>query len=223
MDVSQAIRQRISARAYLDKPISADEVKDWLTQAQRAPSGGNLQPWRVIVITGEAKQAVIDLAANALSKDPRGEPTDYPIYPEYLTETQKSRRRKVGEEMYAKLEIPRENKAGRLLWFARNFRFFEAPIAAFFVLDTRIGHGQWAHTGMFMQSLVLLAEYRGWGTCMQECWGVLRPSLKRHFNLAEHEMVYCGMAVGYPDKSAAVNQLRTERASLEEFAELRGF
>ena len=223
MDVSQAIEQRISTRAFLDKTISEAEVKDWLTQAQRAPSGGNLQPWRVIVITGAAKQGVIDLAAETLAKDPRGEPTDYPIYPEYLSDAQKSRRRKVGEDMYARLDIPRENKAGRMMWFARNFRFFDAPIAVFFVLDTRVGHGQWAHTGMYMQSLALLAENNGWSTCMQECWGVLRTSLKQHFGLAEHEMIYCGMAMGYPDKDAPVNQLRTERASLDEFADLRGF
>jgi len=223
MQVSQAIKQRISTRAFTDQTIDKSETKGWLFQAQRAPSGGNLQPWRVIALAGDAKQAVIDLAAEKLSANPRGEPTTYPIYPEHLTDAQKSRRRKVGEDMYAKLEIPRENKAGRMMWFARNFRFFDAPLALFFILDTRVGHGQWAHTGMFMQSLALLAEERGWGTCLQECWGVLRPSLHQHLGLAEHEMVYCGMAVGHPDKTAAVNQLYTERAALDEFADLRGF
>ncbi len=223
MQVSQAIRQRISTRAFTDQAIGKSEVEDWLTQAQRAPSGGNLQPWRVIALAGDAKQAVIDLAEQKLSANPRGEPTDYPIYPEHLTDVQKSRRRKVGEDMYARLEIPRENKAGRMIWFARNFRFFDAPLALFFIVDTRVGHGQWAHTGMFMQSLALLAEERGWGTCMQECWGVLRPSLHQHLGLAETEMVYCGMAAGHPDKTAAVNQLHTERAALDEFADLRGF
>ncbi len=223
MQVSQAIKRRISTRAFTDQTIDKSEAADWLAQAQRAPSGGNLQPWRVIALAGHAKQAVIALAAEKLSANPRGEPTIYPIYPEHLTDPQKARRRKVGEDMYAKLEIPRENKAGRMMWFSRNFRFFDAPLALFFILDTRIGHGQWAHTGMFMQSLALLAEERGWGTCMQECWGVLRPSLHQHLGLAEHEMVYCGMAVGHPDKTAPVNQLYTERAALDEFADLRGF
>ncbi|MEO0608696.1 MAG: nitroreductase family protein, partial [Pseudomonadota bacterium] len=93
----------------------------------------------------------------------------------------------------------------------------------FIVMDERVGHGQWGHTGMFMQTLCLLAEARGWGTCMQECWGILRPSLKEHFGLADHEMVWCGMAVGIPDKDDPVNQLYTERAGLEDVAEFRGF
>ncbi len=223
MDVSQAVKQRSSTRAYLDKALAESDVRDWLNAAQRAPSGGNLQPWRVIALAGDAKQAVIDLAAAKLSENPRGEPTDRPIYPKHITDAQKAHRFAVGEGMYAKLGIPREDKASRLMWFSRNFRFFDAPLAVFFILDERVGHGQWAHTGMFMQTLALLAEERGWGTCMQECWGVLRPSLKAHFGLNEHEMVYCGMSVGYPDKDAVVNSLYTERADLAEFAELRGF
>ncbi len=84
MDVTQAVNQRISTRAYLDRQISASEIRDWLETAQRAPSGGNLQPWRVIVVTGEAKQKVIDLAQQTLAGNPRGEPTDRPIYPKEL-------------------------------------------------------------------------------------------------------------------------------------------
>ncbi|MGB2219881.1 MAG: nitroreductase [Henriciella sp.] len=223
MDVSSAVSQRISTRAFLDEPIGKQDLADWLQAAQRAPSGGNLQPWRVIVLTGDARQSVVDMAAQTLSKSPRGEPTDRPIYPEAITDTQKARRYRVGEMMYEQLDIPRDDKARRLQWFARNYRFFDAPVALFFIIDEGMGHGQWAHTGMFMQTLALLAEERGWGTCMQECWGTLRASLKSHLELGEHEMVYCGMAVGYPDREASVNQLYTERAKLDEFAEFRGF
>jgi len=223
MDVTNAVSQRISTRAFLDTPITKQDLADWLQAAQRAPSGGNLQPWRVIALTGEARQNIIDMAAKTLSQSPRGEQTDRPIYPEAITEAQKNRRYRVGEMMYEQLDIPRDDKARRLQWFARNYRFFDAPVALFFIIDEGMGHGQWAHTGMFMQTLALLAEERGWGTCMQECWGALRPSLKSHLGLADHEMVYCGMAVGYPDRKAAVNQLYTERAELDEFAEFRGF
>lgn len=223
MQVTDAVKKRASVRAYLDTPISEAEIRDWLTQAQRAPSGGNLQPWRVIVLSGPERLAVIDLAAGVLAGQPGGEPTDRPIYPPEITDVQKTRRFRVGEMMYDQLGIPRDDKGARRKWFARNFQFFDAPVAVFFILDERVGHGQWAHTGMFMQTLALLATARGWGTCMQECWGILRPSLKAHFGLAPHEMVYCGMALGHPDPDAAVNALYTERAELEEFAELRGF
>ncbi len=223
MDVSTAIKQRISTRGYLDTPLSAEDVKQWLTDAQRSPSGGNLQPWRVIAVSGEERQAIVELAAKKLGENPRGEETDYPIYPEHITDAQNARRFQVGHMMYEKLGIPREDKIGRRLWFSRNYNFFNAPVALFIIMDERVGHGQWGHTGMFMQTLCLLAEERGWGTCMQECWGILRPSLKAHFGLDEHEMVWCGLAVGIPDKSDPVNELYTERATLDEFADLRGF
>lgn len=223
MDVTEAVKQRISTRAFRDTPIPESDIRAWLEAAQRAPSGGNLQPWRVIVLAGQARQEVIDLAATVLAQSPGGEPTDRPIYPDHITDAQNQRRFRVGEMMYEELGIPRDDKAGRRRWFARNFRFFDAPVAVFFILDERVGHGQWAHTGMFMQTLTLLAEERGWGTCMQECWGILRPSLKTHLGLAPEEMVYCGMALGHPDPEAPVNRLYTERAGLEEFADLRGF
>lgn len=223
MDVSTAVAQRISTRAFLPDALSADEVKAWLTAAQRAPSGGNTQPWRVIVVTGDEKDKVISLAQSKLAENPRGEPTDRPIYPKDLWEPHESRRRRVGEMMYEKLNIPREDRPGRLAWFANNYRFFGAPMAVFLVIDERMGHGQWGHAGMYLQTLALLAEERGWGTCFQECWGTLRPSLKAHFGLGETEMIWCGVAVGKPDKTHPVNSLRAERAPLEEIADLRGF
>lgn len=223
MDVSTAVKQRISTRAFKDTPLPKAEVEQWLKDAARSPSGGNLQPWRVIALAGEEKQKIIDLAFSILPSNPKGEPTDRPIYPDYITDAQKARRFRVGEMMYEKIGIPRDDKAGRMMWFTRNFRFFDAPLGLFFILDERVGHGQWGHTGMLMQTLALLAEERGWGTCMQECWGILRPSLKTALNLGEHEMVWCGMAVGLPDKDDPVNQLYTERAELDEWVEMKGF
>lgn len=223
MDVSTAVDQRISTRAFLPDALPAAEVKAWLTAAQRAPSGGNTQPWRVIVVAGEVKDKVINLAQSKLAGNPRGEPTDRPIYPKDLWEPHESRRRRVGEMMYEALAIPREDRAGRLAWFANNYRFFGAPAALFLVIDERMGHGQWGHAGMYLQTLALLAEERGWGTCFQECWGILRPTLKEHFGLGPTEMIWCGVAFGKPDKTHPVNALRAERAPLEEIADLRGF
>ncbi len=223
MDVRAAVHQRISTRAFLPDPLARADVEAWLADAQRAPSGGNTQPWRVIVVTGKERDEVIALAQAKLAASPMGEPTDRPIYPKGLWEPHESRRRRVGEMMYEVLGIPKDDKAARLAWFANNFRFFGAPVALFLVIDERMGHGQWGHAGMYLQTLCLLAEERGWGTCMQECWGMLRPSLKAHFGLGETEMIWCGLAVGWPDRSHPVNALRSERAALGEVADLRGF
>ena len=223
MTVAAAVDQRLSVRAFTDEDIALDALKSWMETAQRAPSGGNVQPWRVIAVSGEAKDQLIQTAAGVLATNPKGEPTDRPIYPDGLWGTYNDRRKRVGEMMYEALGIPREDRGARLAWFSNNFRFFGAPVALFFVIDERMGHGQWAHMGMYMQTLALLAVERGWGTCMQECWGILRPTLKSHFGLPDTEMVYCGMAVGHPDWGHPVNALRAERADLEEVAEFHGF
>jgi nitroreductase len=223
VSVTRALKARTSIREFLDTPLPENVVHEILDLARWAPSGGNLQPWKVIAVAGSERAAVCELAQNVLWQHPEGEPTDYPIYPPALWEPYRTRRYDLGEAMYALLEVPREDRGARLARFARNYEFFGAPVGLFFVIDRRMGHGQWAHLGMFMQSVALAAIERGVSSCMQEAWGAVRPSLARHFALETSEMIYCGMALGYPDTSHPVNQLRPERASVEDFATFRGF
>ena len=119
--------------------------------------------------------------------------------------------------------LPLQSVRGHVQRMARNFEFFGAPVGIFFVIDRRMGRGQWAHLGMFMQTLALAALDRGLATCMQEFWGSLRETLHRHFALPETDLIYCGMALGYADPDTPVNQLRSARAPVDEFAILRGF
>jgi nitroreductase len=219
MNVDEALKRRTSVRAFKPEPVSEALVRDILEVARFAPSGGNLQPWRVIAVTGAEKDAIIALAKANLP----GDEGAYPVYPANLWEPYRSRRFKVGEDMYAILGIPREDKAARLMHLAKNFEFFGAPCALFFVTDTRMGHGQWAHLGMFMQSIALAALERGVSSCMQEAWARMRAPLHTHFGLGETELIYCGMALGYADEAAVVNTLRSDRANVDEIASFRGF
>ena len=223
MNVDDALRTRISIRNYLDKPVSEQVVREILDVARWSPSGGNLQPWRVRVVSGDARSAITNLAVSVLAADPSGEADEHPIYPPSLWEPYRSRRFKIGEDMYALLGIPREDKPARLQWVARNYQFFGAPVGLFFIIDRGMGNGQWAHLGMFMQSVALAATARGLGTCMQESWAMVRKSLHGHFGLSEQELVYCGMALGHPDPEAPVNRLRSDRAEVDEFAGFDGF
>lgn len=216
LSVTAALRQRVSTRAFLPRPVPEALLREVLEVARWSPSGGNLQPWSVIAVAGAARQAVIDKAKHYPGMFP-AEDGDRPVYPANLWEPYRSRRYKVGEDLYALLDIARENKAGRMRQLARNFEFFDAPVGLFFVIDARMGHGQWAHLGMFMQSLALAATERGLSSCFQEFWGTLRTTLKTHFALDEHQLVYCGMALGYADETAPINRLRTERAGVDEF------
>ena len=222
MTVTEALRRRTSIRAFLSTPLAESLVREILDIARWAPSGGNLQPWKVIVVSGSVRDSILALA-KVRSADAADEGSDRPVYPPNLWEPYRSRRFKIGEDMYALLGIPRTDRAARLTRFARNYEFFDAPVGMFFIIDERMGHGQWAHLGMFMQSIALAALERGVSCCMQEAWASLRGTLRSHFKLAAHEMVYCGMALGYADQAAAVNSLRSERAPLEDFAEFRGF
>ena len=224
LTVSAALRQRVSVRKFLATPVSATLLGELLDSARWSPSGGNLQPWKLIAVAGAEREAVIGLArAVRGNADAPSEEGADPVYPANLWEPYRSRRYKVGEDMYALLGLGREDRAGRLAQVARNFEFFGAPVGLFFVIDRRMGRGQWAHLGMFMQSLALVAVERGLGTCMQEFWSSLRTSLHGHFALPDTDMVYCGMALGYPDPEARVNTLRTDRAPVAEFAVLKGF
>ena len=224
MDVKDALLKRTSIRVFKPDPVPLATVREIVDVARFAPSGGNLQPWRVIVVAGEARQAVIDAARKAMGDNPRGnEDAERPVYPENLWEPFRTRRFKVGEDMYALLGIPREDRPARFAHLARNYVFFDAPVGLFFVIDRGMGHGQWAHLGMFMQSVALAAIERGLATCMQEAWARVRETLAQHFELPPEEMIYCGMALGYADESAPVNSLRSDRAPVDEIAEFRGF
>jgi len=147
MDVSEAVATRRSTRAYLDTPVSDETIRELLVKASRAPSGGNVQPWRIFVINGGTMKRFRGFITTRT--DP--EALDYDIYPSKLWEPYRSSRYKLGEDMYALLGIPREDKPRRLAWFAENLKFFGAPAGMFCFVDRRMGSPQWSDLGMFLQ------------------------------------------------------------------------
>ncbi|NHK28142.1 nitroreductase [Parvularcula flava] len=218
MSVSDAVMERRSIRAYTDQPVPRAVIEEILSLAARAPSGGNLQPWNVHVVTGEALDRLKAHMKEAIAASPTGEGTDFDIYPKNLPEPWRSRRHKVGEDLYALLGIERDNRLGRMLQFSRNYEFFGAPVGLFFSIDRQMGLPQWAHLGMFMQTIALLAVERGLSTCMQEAWAAFPKTVSAFLGLPDDRRLYCGMALGFADPDAPANSLRTERAALEDFA-----
>jgi nitroreductase len=217
MNVTDAVRGRISTRAFLDKNVPEALVREVLEIAKFAPSGGNLQPWRVHIAMDGARDRLVASVKAAIAENPFTSEAEIKVYPDALWEPHRTRRFEVGEAMYALLGIPREDKAARLMNLAKNFEFFGAPVGLFFSLDRRFDKGQWAHLGMLMQTIALVAEEKGLATCMQEAWATRAALVANFFGLPETEQIYCGMALGYKDPSAPVNRLRSERAPLEEF------
>jgi nitroreductase len=223
MSVAQTLRSRVSIRAYADEAPSVETVRDILDAARWSPSAGNMQPWKVIAVAGRARDEVIALAHRTLAANPVGEDSDYPVQPEQLHAVLRERRRLVGRQRYALMGIGRDDEAARAAAVARNYDFWGAPVGLFFVTYRGLAHSQWAHLGMFIQSVVLAAAEKGLGSCVQEAWAKVRESLGSHFGLPADEMIYCGLALGYADRSQPINAFRSTREPLAGFATLIGF
>ena len=211
MDVSEAVAGRRSVRAFLDREVPLDTLRDLAVRAGRAATGGNLQPWHVDIVAGEAMVRLKAVMADTLASG-RLEAAQYPIYPAKLEGAYRDRRFAVGEAMYAHLGIPRDDKAARMRWFANNFRFFGAPAAWFVTVDRGMGPPQWADLGMYLQTLMLLATEAGLGTCAQEAWAVYPDTVTAFLGTPPGRMLFCGVAVGHEDRQAPVNRLRSARA-----------
>jgi nitroreductase len=221
--VSDAMATRLSVRDFLPDPVPLDVVQRVLAKAARAPSGGNLQPWHVTVLTGAPLAALIEKTAIRQQEMPKGEAEEYPIYPNPITEPYGARRFKIGEDMYALLGIARENREARRAWFARNFKFFGAPVALFCFIDRNMGVPQFSDLGMFLQSIMLLLREEGFDSCAQESWTMFAPTVYAALNTPPEQMLFCALAIGKRNPEAPVNHLVSDRAALEEFANFQGF
>lgn len=216
MNVSDALEERRSIRAFLNKPVSNELILELLKRASRAPSGGNVQPWRIYIINNEK----MDDFQKHLEQSPPMEAPPYVIYPKGLKEPYRTSRFKVGEDMYELLGIGRENKTGRMQFLMENFRFFGAPAGFFCFVDKQMGKPQWSDLGMFLQSFMLLAKEAGLDTCPQEAWAMRAQAVQEFVGAPENETLFCGMAIGYQDSDAKVNQLRTERDATDVFVKV---
>ena len=216
MTVSEAILSRRSIRAFTKTPISTAVIKDLLFKASRAPNGGNLQPWRIYVLNGPKMNEFLEFQ----KAWDQPEHPEYDIYPEKLKEPYRTSRFQLGEEMYEILDIPREDKDARIQQVMKNFEFFGAPAAIFCFVDKQMGPPQWSDLGMFLQNLMLLAQEIGIDTCAQEAWAMKATSVSQFVGSPGDEMLFCGMAIGYKDPDAPINQLKSQRRPPEEWTKI---
>jgi nitroreductase len=217
MRVLEAVRSRRSIRAFLDRPVPHDVLRAALAEAAWAPSGGNLQPWRLHVVSGAALTRLREVVRERLAVG-GVDATDYAVYPANLFEPHRTHRHRVGEAMYEALGIGREDRNARLHRFAANYDFFGAPIGLFCYIDRRMGPPQWSDLGMYLQTLMLLLQERGIDSCAQESWSAYAPTVSRFVGADPAFMLFCGLAIGYADPDAPVNAFERDRASLDEFA-----
>lgn len=217
--VDRAISSRRSVRAFLDTPVDLAVVREILQVASRAPSGTNTQPWKVYVLTGDAKQRLSDeIVATFLDPAKAAEHhEEYDYYPKEWIEPFIGRRRKVGFDLYGLLGLTKDDKDGMKQQHARNFKFFDAPVGLIFTVDRIMGKGSYLDYGMFMENVMISAVGHGLATCAQAAFNQFHKIIERQLNLPANEAVVCGMALGYEDKRAVENTLKTARASVDEF------
>jgi nitroreductase len=215
LSLRDAVLLRRSVRAFTGELIPRATIEAIVEPALRSPSGGNLQPWHIHVVTGEAL-AALKRRMSAHQETGHREVPDHDIYPADLWEPYRSRRFENGEDLYRTIGIERENRAGRLLQLARNFQFFGAPVGLFFTIDRRMGGAQWMDVGMVMHSVMLLALEHGLATCPQAAWALWPDTLTDMLGLGPHITVAVGIALGNEDRDQAINSLKTARQSLAE-------
>lgn len=220
MNVSEAVAARRSVRGFRDTPVDLAVLEEIARKAARAATGGNLQPWHVDLVAGDSLAELKAIMAAKLMAGETEEPA-YAIYPSDLTAPYRDRRFAVGEAMYREIGIPRDDKAARRMWFARNFQFFGAPAALFCTVDRQMGPPQWSDLGMYLQNVMLLSVEAGLATCAQECWAVYPQTVTEFLGTPDERMLFCGMAIGFEDVAEPANRLRSERADAAEWLTVR--
>lgn len=215
--VDDAIVSRKSVRAFLPTPVDEQTIRALLEVAARAPSGTNMQPWKVYVLTGTKKQDVTDAILNSGMRAEKATWDEYKYYPDQFFEPYLSRRRAVGFALYSLLGIGKRETERMRAQHDRNFTFFDAPVGMIFTIDRRLNMGSWVDHGMFLQSIMIAARGRGLHTCPQAAFAPYHKQIRPILDIADEEIVVCGMALGFEDESKPENALRSERASLDEF------
>ena len=218
--VDEAITSRRSIRAFLADPVPRSVIEDMLRTASRAPSGTNTQPWKVVVLTGAAKESLSDKIRAAYDDaDERARSQEeYAYYPTEWRPPYLDRRRKVGWDLYGLLGIVKGDKGRMHEQHGRNYTFFDAPVGLIFTIDRVMQQGSWLDYGMFLEAFMVAARARGLDTCPQAAFTQFHRIIGEHLGMPEGEMVVCGMSLGRADPNAAENALVTERAPVAEFA-----
>jgi nitroreductase len=217
--VDAAITTRRSLRAFLPTPVPRETIEAILAVASRAPSGTNTQPWKVYVLTGDAKTE-LSRKIMAAHDDPAERVTHTEEYAYYPTEWKSpfiDRRRKVGWDLYGLLGIGKSDKARMHVQHGRNYDFFDAPVGLMFTIDRIMRQGSWLDYGMFLQSIMIAARGRGLDTCPQAAFMQFHRIITEHIGAPENEQVVCGMSLGYADPNAVENTLVTERDPVSTF------
>jgi nitroreductase len=216
MNTLEALQRRKSVRAFLEKKVEHEKIDTILSAASQAPSGANIQPWQVAVVSGDTKEKLQQRIESEFKKGKRGK-ADFQYYPQKWVNPYKLRRIKCGIQLYATLEIDRQDEQARLKQWVANYRSFDAPVMLLFFMDPCMETGSFIDYGMFLQSIMLAAVEQGLATCAQASLSDYPKIIKAVLGYPQDFTLICGMALGYEDKEALINSYRTPREAVSSF------
>ncbi len=214
--VEHAIRSRKSVRGFLPKPVPVELIERILTVAAYAPSGSNIQPWKVHLLTGDSRDALAEALTRA-HYDETPAQREYDYYPQTWRSPYLERRRATGWGLYSTLGIAKGDKDASFHQHARNYVFFGAPCVLLFTIDDDLGKGSWLDYGMFLQNIMVAATAHGLATCPQAALANYPDIVKRQLGIPASEVLVCGISLGYEDPDCIANQYRPTRMSAADF------
>jgi len=217
ISVKEAIRSRKSVRSYLKRNVSIKVIKEILHKASFSPSGSNTQPWNVYVLTGDKLKDFTTKSKKEFLRNSDLLTLERLNYMEKYREPYKARRRKVGWDLYKILDIEKGDYEKTKKFHAQNYEFFGAPMGLIFTIEKDLGWMSWLDYGMFIQNICLLARNYGLHTCPQAAWGLIYKKANKLLDLKKNFTIHCGMAIGYENKKAKVNKLKTNRDEVDVF------
>lgn len=219
----QVVLSRFACRDFSDRPVPRRMIEDILDVARFAPSGANIQPWRVHVVAGRARDQISRALVQAHRDISDQHASEYQYYSPELPEPHASRRAGFGCLFYGELGIAQSDSAARARQTAKNYTFFGAPVGLIVTIDRRLAVGSWLDLGMFIQTVLLAARARGLESCPQETFARYHRLLRAMLPIAPEQMVVCGISIGWARDAARPAQRLMPRADVAEFASFTGF
>ncbi|MCW9035978.1 MAG: nitroreductase [Rhodospirillales bacterium] len=222
MTAIDTILNRKSIRRFLPTQVPKELIEKVLALASRAPSGTNVQPWKVYVLQGEVRNNFCAEIKAAFLSGSDEYKSEFNYFPAKFKEPFLGRRRKIGFDLYGLVGIEKGDKERMKAQHARNFDFFDAPVGLIFTIDKGFGQGSYLDCGMLMQNVMLTAKAEGLDTCPQGAFAPYHTIIRKHLGASEEETILCAMSLGYADPAAPENSLETERAPLSDFVTFLG-
>ena len=212
MSLKSIVTGRKSIRKFADKPVSQDLIEEIFSTAQSSPSNCNVQPWHSYVVSGEKKDAL----KNAFLAELMAGKMPHPEFNWKSSYKDEHRKRQIGAavSLYGALEIGREDKQKRQMAMANNWQFFGAPHVVFFTMERYLDIMGAVDIGIYAQTLALLMQEKGIGSCIQGALGQYPDPARKMLNIPEERSILFGMSFGYADETAPENKIEVGRAEL---------